>query len=149
MQFVYGWVAFNRGCTNLRAGVNSLNPKAPNFYAPFSKAINEYVQLQYNYQTESKLQQQFNPFTDLVHGDAYLHSNSYAFSVDDAAGFQNNPGQGLVIAVGGPKGLPNNTPAQPPANFNTDFEINLGDTAALKRPDWTKYGICSDTADTS
>ena len=149
MQFVYGWAAFNRGCTNLGAGINSLNPNAPNFNAPFSKAINEYVQLLYNYQTEPKLQQQFNPFTDLVHGDTYLHSNSYAFSVDDAAGFQNNPGQGLVIAVGGPKGLPNNTPAQPPANFNTDFEINLGDTAALKRPDWAKYRICSDTADTS
>jgi hypothetical protein len=148
MQYVYGWVPFNSFCTNKGAGVNALNPKAPNFYAPFSKAINEYIQLQYNFDSNStSLQQQFNPFTSLVHGEHKLNANSYAFSVDDAAGFQSNPGQGLVIAIGGSKGLPNNIPVPKPADFNTDFEVNLADTFAQKRPAWKKYGVCSTKAD--
>jgi hypothetical protein len=113
----------------------------------FSKAINEYIQLQYNFMSAPlNLQQQFNPFTQLVHGELTLNANSYAFSVDDAAGFQSNPGEGLVIAIGGAKGLPNDIPVPKPADFNTDFEVNLGDTQAQSRPDWTKYGICSNTA---
>lgn len=173
MQYVYGWVPFNAYCTNLGAGVNALNPLAPKPWPPFSKAINEYIQLQYNFagtqlpqllqqlpaqvsqlaqlgQTlgQSLAQRQlFNPFTLLVHGSQYLNANSYAFSVDDAAGFQSNSGEGLVIAVGGPKGLPNNLPVPKPADFNTDFEINLGDTKAQNRPEWTKYGICKNVAD--
>lgn len=173
MQYVYGWVPFNAYCTNLGAGVNALNPFAPNPWPPFSKAINEYIQLQYNFagtqlpllsrlfqllptqvaQLGQRLGQQlgqkqlFNPFTLLVHGSQYLNANSYAFSVDDAAGFQSNSGEGLVIAVGGAKGLPNNIPVPKPADFNTDFEINLGDTKAQNRPEWTKYGICKNVAD--
>ncbi len=150
LQYVYGWVPFNAYCTNLGAGINALNPNAPNYYGPFSKAINEYIQLQYNFVSSPlNLQQQFNPFTQLVHGELTLNANSYAFSVDDTAGFQSNPGEGLIIAVGGAHGLPNNIPVPKPADFNTDFEVNLGDTQAQGRPDWTSYGICSNTANVS
>jgi len=107
MQYVYGWVPFNAYCTNLGDGINVLNPFAPKFWAPFSKTINEYIQLQYNFMNHPvSLQLQFNPFTYLVHGALTLNANSYAFSVDDAAGFQSNPGEGLVIAVGGRPGFP-------------------------------------------
>ena len=147
MQYVYGWVPFNAYCTNLGDSINALNPFAPKLWAPFSKTINEYIQLQYNFMNHPvSLQLQFNPFTYLVHGALTLNANSYAFSVDDAAGFQSNPGEGLVIAVGGATGLPNDSPVPKPADFNTDFELNLGDTQAQNRPDWTKYGICSNTA---
>ena len=129
----------------------ALNPFAPNPWPPFSKAINQYIQLQYNF-VETQLPQLpqalpaqvlrlaqlgqtlgqsaaqrllFNPFTLLVHGSQYLNANSYAFSVDDAAGFQSNTGEGLVVAVGGPKGLPNNIPVpNPPISTRTSRSIS-------------------------
>jgi len=49
LQYLYGWVPFNAYCTKkYGANVNALNPFAPNPWPPFSKAINEYIQLQYN-----------------------------------------------------------------------------------------------------
>jgi hypothetical protein len=70
--------------------------------------LGPHIQLQYNF-----INHPANPY----------NANSYAFSVDDAAGFQSKPGEGLVIAVGGATGLPNDTPVPKPADFNTDFEI--------------------------
>jgi len=150
LQYLYGWVPFNAYCTKkYGANVNALNPFAPNPWPPFSKAIDEYIQLQYNFSSHPLQQSlQFNPFTQLVHGEAYLNANSYAFSVDDAAGFQSNSGEGLVVAVGGPHGLPNNNPVPKPADFNTDFEVNLGDTKAQNRPEWVRYGVCKLQPDT-
>jgi hypothetical protein len=45
--------------------------------------------------------------------------------------------------------LPNVTPIILPADFSKDFEVDLGDTMAQKRPRWAAYGICKDTADTT
>jgi hypothetical protein len=144
MQYVYGWVPFNSGCG---AGANALNPFAPTPYPPFDTAKNDYLQLQYNFGTAAMAAQIFNPFVELVHGKNYLDANSYAFSIDDAAGFQSNPGEGLIVAVGGAYGLPNNSPVVLPADFSKDFEIDLGDTMALDRPLRKSYGICKDFAD--
>jgi hypothetical protein len=144
-QYVYGWVPFNSGCG---AGANALNPFAPKPWSPFDAAKNDYLQLQYNYSTVSSPAQVFNPFTELVHSKTYLNANSYAFSIDDAAGFQNHPGEGLIIALGGAHGLPNDTPVLPPADFSRDFEVDLADTMPQHSPLWKSYGICKNDVDT-
>jgi hypothetical protein len=135
-QYVYGWAAFLSGCP---AGFNPLLT-SPGPKSAFDQTIFQYIQLQYNWE-KYKGQLRFNPFVELVHGK-YIDANSYAFSIDDAAGFQSNPGDGLIIAVGGSKGLPNNTPVVLPADFSKDFEIDMGDTVALNRPRWKSYQIC-------
>ena len=143
MPYVYGWVPFNSGCPpSFNALATSPGPKQV-----FDQALFDYVHtLQYNYRSAKLAQQFFNPFVDLVHGK--LQANGYAFSVDDAVGFQNNPGEGLIVAIGGASGLPNGQPVVPPADFTTDFVVNLGDSKAQQRPMWTSYGICKNSADT-
>jgi hypothetical protein len=143
MPYVYGWVPFNSGCA---ASFNSLL-KSPGPKTAFDQALLDYIHvLQYNYQTVKLKQQRFNPFVDLVHGK--LNANGYAFSVDDAVSFENQPGEGLIIAIGGPNGLPNPRPVIPPPNYTVDFAVNLGDSKPLNRPIWKSYGVCKDVADT-
>jgi hypothetical protein len=143
MPYVYGWVPFNSGCGPAFNGLlTSPGPKAA-----FDQALFDYVHsLQYNYRTVKQKQQRFNPFVDLVHGQ--LGANGYAFSVDDAISFENHPGEGLIIAVGGANGLPNPQPVVPPPDYTTDFQVNLGDSKAQNRPLWKSYGVCKDVADT-
>jgi hypothetical protein len=142
MPYVYGWVQFNSGCPPaFNALLTSPGPKKA-----FDQALFDYVHLlQYNYRSAKIKQQFFNPFVDLVHGQ--LEANGYAFSVDDAVSFQNHPGEGLIIAIGGASGLPNGQPIVPPPDFTTDFLVSLGDSKAQNRPLWKSYGICKDSAD--
>ena len=144
MPYVYGWVQFNSGCPPaFNALLTSPGPKKV-----FDQALFDYVHiLQYNYRSAKLKQQFFNPFVDLVHGQ--LEANGYAFSVDDAVGFQNHPGEGLIIAIGGASGLPNGQPVVPPPHFTTDFVVSLGDSKAQNRPLWKSYGICKDITDTN
>jgi hypothetical protein len=108
----------------------------------------DYVhKLQYNYRSVAKKEQRFNPFVALVHDK--LKANGYAFSVDDAISFENHPGEGLIIAIGGATGLPNPQPVVPPPDYTTDFLVSLGDSKALKRPMWKSFGVCKDVADTN
>jgi hypothetical protein len=143
MPYVYGWVPFNSGCPpSFNALATSPGPKRV-----FDQALFDYVHsLQYNYRSAKLSQQFFNPFVDLVHGK--LQANGYAFSVDDAVAYQNHPGEGLIIAIGGATGLPNGQPIVPPPDFTTDFVVSLGDSKAQQRPMWTSYGICKNFADT-
>jgi hypothetical protein len=143
MPYVYGWVPFNSGCGPAFNGLlTSPGPKAA-----FDQALFDYVhRLQYNYRSVKQKQQQFNPFVDLVHGQ--LGANGYAFSVDDAISFENHPGEGLIIAIGGATGLPNPQPVVPPPDYTTDFSVALGDSKPLNRPKWKSYGVCKDVADT-
>ena len=142
MPYVYGWVPFNSGCG---PAFNPLeNPKGNQVFA---QALFDYIHiLQYNYKTVKLKQQRFNPFVNLVHGE--LGANGYAFSVDDAISFENHPGEGLIIAIGGANGLPNPQPVAPPPDYTTDFQVNLGDSKAQNRPLWKSYGVCKDVADT-
>ena len=143
MPYVYGWVPFNSGCPpSFNALATSPGPEQV-----FDQALFDYVHLlQYNYRSAKLKQQFFNPFVDLVHGQ--LEANGYAFSVDDAVSFQNHPGEGLIVAIGGPTGLPNGQPVVPPPDFTTDFLVSLGDSKAQNRPLWKSYGVCKDSADT-
>ncbi|HTG29252.1 MAG TPA: hypothetical protein VK818_13620 [Methylomirabilota bacterium] len=144
LPYVYGWVPFNSGC---HAHFNALK-LSPGPESEYHKVQFDYINyLQYNYETQDLKQRQwFNPFVRLVHGKE-INASSYAFSVDDAAGFQQKPGEGLIIAIGGAEGLPNKEPIVPPANYKKDFLVTLGDSKALKRPRWKSFGVCKDVAD--
>ena len=108
--------------------------------------------MQYNYE-DSKLSktQWFNPYTQLIHGapaDRGLAASAYAFSIDDHASFVSNSGGGLILAVGGPNGLPNLTPYPPPLPDYYqyfDFAVGLGGRPKMATK-WAKYGICSNDA---
>jgi len=77
--------------------------------------------LQYNYQTESDKTQWFNPYVELLHSSKYLAMRTYAFSIDDAVGFQQHKGEGLIYAVGGTNGLQNTNLLDPNAIVNVTF----------------------------
>ncbi len=139
LPYVYGWVPFNSGCN---AGFNALK-LSPGPESRYLQVQFNYINyLQYNYEEKNLTQQQwFNPFVRLVHGKD-INASSYAFSVDDAAGYQQHPGEGLIIAIGGPEGLPNKTPVVPPANYKKDFLVSLSDSVAQNRPRWKSFSVC-------
>ncbi len=152
MPYVYGWVPFNRECNS--ATFNDLKD-SPGPETWFDTTQANYVLLQYNYRTitAANKKQRFNPFTDLIHGVDNLNANSYAFSIDDLRGYQNHPGEGLIIAIGGPKGLPNTKPVLPDkANYAKDFLVTLGDSVGkpgeptFPRPRWKSFEVCTKTA---
>ena len=144
MPYVYGWAWFNSGCQPVT--FNDLKA-SPGPLAKFTQVQFDYIhKLQYNYLTVQEPKQRFNPFVNLVHGK--LGANGYAFSVDDAVSYQNHPGEGLIITIGGPNGLPNPQPVVPPPNYTVDFVVSLGDSIALHRPRWKSFGVCKDVADT-
>jgi hypothetical protein len=77
--------------------------------------------LQYNYLTETDQTQWFNPYVQLLHSAKYLNLGVYAFSIDDAVGFQQHKGEGLIYAVGGTNGLQNTHELDPNAILNVNF----------------------------
>jgi hypothetical protein len=78
----------------------------------YPKLVETYCSLQYNYLTGATGEEIFNPYTQLIHKT--LASTAYAFSIDDGVSFKHAEGTGVVFAVGGPNGLPNETPAPLP-----------------------------------
>jgi hypothetical protein len=149
LAYIYGWVPFDAACGGELPTIAGLPPLG-------GHSVVDYNEMQYNYQPLAKLPGQwFNPYTHLIHADIAdggLAASAYAFSVDDRASYLNNSGGkltgGLIFAVGGPHGLVNGKPHAPPLKeyFNWyDFAIGLG-TPAKGEAYWTKYGICSETA---
>jgi len=152
LTFIYGWVPFNVACPNKELPVANDQP-------PGSRSVIDYTnQMQYNYQSLGKARQSqwFNPYTQLIHDPVNkggLAASSYAFSIDDHVSFLSNDGGslpgGLILAVGGSKGLKNGSqhvPPVPEVHKWYDFSIGLGDPGT--GPFWKQYGICSDTAGT-
>jgi hypothetical protein len=89
---VYGWAEFP-GCSHALADTPG-----------YDTTISEYCELQYNYlDPATKAEDIFNPYAELVHQT--LATNAYAFSIDDKYAFLSVPGTGLIITIGGPKGL--------------------------------------------
>ncbi len=126
IQHVYGWVPFNENCVG-GAAANALKDTPG-----FKKTIETYVALQYEPPGV------FNPYVPLVHDKNYLGMNAYAFSIDDAVGNMNEVGDGLLIAVGGKKGLDNGKP------FDRDKLINVNLGAPLAGdPKWKAFGVCT------
>jgi hypothetical protein len=111
MTAVYGWTPVSYdGC----AGADLASIPG------FADAQKDYCSLQYNYLTLSSgefTDYVFNRYTRLVHGLSSiggLESSSYAFSIDDKLSFKSVKADGLIIAVGGAKGLENQTPTPLP-----------------------------------
>lgn len=127
MQNIYGYLAF---CAT----------PLPSSGAGFDA----YTALQYNYKNYSSYAQDFNPYTSLIH--QALQMNVYAYSVDDAVGFISTIGNGLVITVGGAKGLPNSQQY----NLQQVITVSLGTPpVGSSLPVFTHYGVCSQTAPSS
>lgn len=145
MPYVYGWVPFNSGCpANFNDLLTHPGPKAV-----FDQVQSHYIHnLEYNYDDVPK-DKRFNPYVELVHGSQWLKADIYAFSIDDTVGFQSRAGEGLIITVGGPHGLPNPNPIMPDnPDYTSSFKVVLGDSRHPPRPRWTSYGVCKDVADT-
>ncbi|MCW8399105.1 hypothetical protein OQJ26_09905 [Legionella sp. PATHC038] len=127
MQNIYGYLAF---CAT----------PLPSSGAGFDA----YTALQYNYKNYSSYAQDFNAYTSLIH--QALQMNVYAYSVDDAVGFISTIGNGLVITVGGAKGLPNSQQYNP----QQVITVSLGTPpVGSSLPVFTHYGVCSQTAPSS
>lgn len=83
----------------------------------------------------------FNGYTELIHGEKYINAPYvYAYSVDDAVGNMQAEGVGIVIAIGGPRGLENTNPASPPVHISFGFSPD-------DKVQFVKYGICSEKPD--
>ncbi len=143
LAHVYGWVQWNEYCT-AGAAANDLSQTPDYAGREYLGIHSEYIKLQYTSLTADPTET-FNPYVKLVHGPTYLNMpGSYAFSIDDDVGnMQVANATGMIIAVGGTNGLEN----QDPYNPATVINVSLGDANALKRPQWTDYGICGNTAD--
>ncbi len=87
--------------------------------------------LQYNYQNETDKTQWFNPYVELLHSDKYLKMGVYAFSIDDAVGFQSHKGEGLIYAVGGTNGLQNTFELKPNEMVNVAYGYATDGTTYL------------------
>lgn len=156
MRFLHGWVPFrvdnvgkDGACTTAMVPDLPLTEQSPseNGIAPVN-----YMTIQYDFDKfGSKGTQRFNPYTQLIHGkvaDGFLDMSAYAFSIDDHESFQSFSGTGLIVAVGGPNGLPLNkrVPQKLPPYY--DWYTAAVTPGYLKGDTgWAAYGICSETAD--
>jgi len=136
ISHVYGWGPFNENC---KSNVNLLEDTpgyADDNGANYQKVKDRFDDLQYMKSGA------FDPYVLLIHGEKYLNApNAYAFSVDDAVGNIQAYGEGLIISVGGLKGMPNPNPATPPINIS----VGYGPKDEVR---FTKYGVCTATPDT-
>ena len=111
----YGWVPISFPLYASKCHGGALAGSDPSNPSPQYVAANEaYCRLQYNYLTLPAAQGAyvFNPYVQLIHGT--LQSSAYAFSIDDKASFRHVTGTGVVIAIGGTRGLENETPSPLP-----------------------------------
>jgi len=94
---------------------------------PYSKT-DQYAKIKYPYYSSKY---NLNPYVTFVH--RYLKLNAYAFSIDDAIGNVNIPGNGFTIAVGGLNGIRHKTRYIPLSFYK--FHLNLA-------PGWTQATVC-------
>ena len=132
IRHVYGWVEFNEFCKNPFA--NKLKD-TPGVNYPV-------VEQTYIHELQYAPAGQFNPYVQLIHSQDFLAMKAYAFSIDDAVGNMNELGDGVIVAVGGSKGLENDKAFNPAKKIN----VNLG-APAKGGPKWKSYGICVNSPD--
>jgi hypothetical protein len=143
LRFVYGWVPFNVNCAQPDLPTADMPPAG-------SRAPVDYINVQYNYNIRVHSKRWFNPDVRFIHADppVGLAATAYAFSIDDQASFVSNSGGelpgGLIIAVGGSKGLPNTDPLPPPlppVYKYFSFTLGLGG-ATTDTTRWKSYALC-------
>ncbi len=100
LQHIYGWVPFNSCPGNPGALKHVVN--AP-IDAGGDTPVEDYKTLEYL--------PGFNPYVNFLHKT--LGINAYAFSIDDAVGNVQTQGTGLIVTVGGSKGLVNTAEYDP------------------------------------
>jgi hypothetical protein len=153
LRTLYGWVPYNfneKGvkCTGndlaLTLGTDknaqALYQQLSNSYRLDQTAQHPQPGLQYNFRTEKDSKLWFNPYVELIHGANYLNMRNYAFSIDDAVGFQSHKADGLIFAVGGTRGLQNPHELQP----NEVVNVAYGNGSSK----WKSVGLCSKSVDT-
>jgi len=129
----YGWVPFNEGCG---AAANSLATTVGK--KEFDRLHAMYIDMQYTTDEPT-----FNPYVNLIHGSDYLDMAAYAFSIDDAIGFQSYKGTGVIFDYAGDTGLDNKNKL----DLKDRVTLTLG-APAKDGPVWTTYGICSNKPNT-
>ncbi len=143
LRNLYGWVPYNFNCNggNDLALTLGTDDKAKaeyqrlaNSYRLEKTEFNPTPGLQYNYQTEKNSTKWFNPYVELIHSADYLNMRQYAFSIDDAVGFQGHKGNGLIYAVGGTNGLDNKHELKPNEVVNVTYGGNS---------QWQSAELCS------
>ncbi|MFL6796059.1 MAG: FG-GAP-like repeat-containing protein [Xanthobacteraceae bacterium] len=136
LRRIYGWVPFQGTC-GVKA--NDLLDTAKKLGLDFNKfQENVYTkQLQYS-KWDGGTSFVFNPYVKLIHGLNYLNMAAYAYSVDDAIGFQSYPGVGLIITYAGDTGLDNKTPL----DRTKRVVVSLG-VEHQGVPEWDSVGFCS------
>ncbi|MEJ8572501.1 hypothetical protein [Microbaculum marinum] len=133
---VQGWTPFNQFCG--KADINLL-ADTPGYTANNSR---KYHNLKGIFDKLQYLKSgRFNPYSKLIHSKKYIGApNVYAYSVDDAVGNMQAEGTGLIIAVGGKRGLPNKNPATPPIHVSFGY-------APTDLVRFTHYGVCTTVPD--
>ncbi len=136
LKRIYGWVPFNCS-TNPKA--NDLLNTAKELGLDFNKFQDEVYThgLQYR---PGDATTTFNPYVQLIHGKEYLKMAAYAFSVDDAIGFQSYPGDGIIITLAGVNGMDNPNELDPTKRV----VITLGPEHP-GIPEWSTISLCSPT----
>lgn len=136
LRHVYGWGPFNENCNSATFNLLENTPGyAARNHQAYQVVKDQFDDLQYWPTGE------FDPYVVLIHGEDYINApNVYAYSVDDAVGNMQADGDGLIIAVGGTRGMPNPDPATPP--IHVSFGYSSKDAVRF-----VKYGICTDPPD--
>jgi hypothetical protein len=130
LRNLYGWVPYNFNCNggNDLLTTTGMTPKLFNqlqdSYRLEKTEFQPQPGLQYNYETVKDSTKWFNPYVELIHSDQYLNMRQYAFSIDDAVGFQQHKANGLIYAVGGTNGLDNKHELQPNEVVNVTYGGN-------------------------
>jgi len=136
LPHVYGWAAFNETPPPAKCekAIENAIYDTPGYGKTYQKIAQEYKNLQY--ETPGGV---FNPYVQLVHFKPYLDmTNAYSFSIDDAVGNMDTIGDGLIIAIGGVRGLPNSDKFDETRNV----QVTVG-AKAPNAPDWNEYGFCT------
>ncbi len=132
---VHGWGPFNEHC----GAATNLLEQTPGYvedtFRKYREVKEEFDGLQYWPNGA------FNPYSLLIHGKDYINTPYvYAYSVDDAVGNMQVAGTGLIIAVGGKRGLPNPKPASKPVHVNMGY-------SSQDKIRFVQYGICTAVPD--
>src|SRR5262249_48692597 len=124
-------------CTDkIGAKVNDLSLTAPPAGFTFPQLRDQY----YTHVLQTQNRSSFNPYGNLIHAapPSGLKMQAYAFSIDDAIGFQSYPGDGIIITLAGCTGL---SPCQE-LDPTRKIVVNMG-VVMPGIAEWNSWGPCS------